>query len=60
MRDITKGYSSWLIEGVRIKLGYSADDSSHDKEVVEYLRSGEKLSKSKHMSNNFKKRKREK
>lgn len=55
MSDITKGYSLWLIESVRIKLGYSADDNTHDKEVIKYLHSGEKLSKSKHMSNNSEK-----
>ena len=29
--------------------------TTHDKEVIEYLHSGEKLSKSKHMSNNSEK-----
>lgn len=51
MKEITKGYALWLIESVRVKLGYDINDSSHDKEVIKYLQSGEKLSKSKHMIN---------
>lgn len=44
-----EGYADFLVEITREKLGYDANDSSHDNEVLEKLQSGEKLSKSKHI-----------
>lgn len=44
-----EGYSSFMVEMVREKLGYEADDESHDAEVLAYLTGGEKISKSKHV-----------
>ena len=46
------GYAPYIVEFAREKLGYDADDESHDDEVLEYLQSGEKISKSKHMESN--------
>jgi hypothetical protein len=43
------GYADFLVEMTREKLGYDADDSSHDDEVLAKLTAGEKLSKSKHL-----------
>lgn len=43
------GYSDFLVEDVRVKLGYDAKDSSHDDEVLAKLTAGEKISKSKHL-----------
>ena len=47
---MVEGYAPWLVEAIRVRLGYDPDDDTHDQEVLEYLQSGEKLSKSKHMS----------
>lgn len=44
-----EGYADFLVEITREKLGYDADDNSHDDEVLTKLQAGEKLSKSKHM-----------
>lgn len=44
-----EGYADFIVEITREKLGYNADDSSHDDEVLLKLQSGEKLSKSKHV-----------
>ncbi len=49
MNEDLKKYAPWYIETIREKLGYNVDDDSHDDEVLNYLQSGEKLSKSKHM-----------
>lgn len=46
-----QGYADWLMETLREKKGLSPDDTSKDDEIVKDLQSGEKLSKSKHMSN---------
>lgn len=43
-----EGYADFIVEGVRERLGYHADDNSHDEEVLKQLTSGEKISKSKH------------
>lgn len=43
------GYADFLVEDVRVKLGYDAKDNSHDDEVLTKLTAGEKLSKSKHL-----------
>lgn len=40
------GYANFIIETIREKLGYDADDNSHDDEVLKYLHSGTKMSKS--------------
>ncbi|GLO66210.1 hypothetical protein [Oceanobacillus kimchii] len=44
------GYADYLVESIREQLGYEFNDSSHDDEVLKKLQSGEKLSKSKHLS----------
>lgn len=46
-----EGYADYLVEMTREKLGYNLDDNTHDDEVLAKLKSGEKLSKSKHMTN---------
>lgn len=46
-----EGYADWLVEAAREQLGYDADDSTHDDEVIKKLQAGEKLSKSKHIKN---------
>ena len=43
------GYADFLVEDIRVNLGYDAKDSSHDDEVLAKLTAGEKLSKSKHL-----------
>jgi hypothetical protein len=43
------GYADFLVEMTREKLGYDAEDNSHDDEVLAKLQAGEKLSKSKHL-----------
>jgi hypothetical protein len=42
-----EGYAKWLIESTRIQLGYLPDDDTHDDEVEQRLKSGNKISKSK-------------
>jgi hypothetical protein len=44
-------YAEWLMETMREKRGLKFDDKSQDEEIIKYLQSGEKLSKSKHMEN---------
>jgi hypothetical protein len=44
-----EGYADWLVELTREQLGYDANDNTHDDEVLKKLKSGEKLSKSKHL-----------
>ncbi|UUV46544.1 hypothetical protein [Bacillus phage vB_BanS-Thrax3] len=44
------GYADFLVEDIRVQLGYDAKDSSHDDEVLAKLTAGEKLSKSKHLT----------
>ncbi|UUV46028.1 hypothetical protein [Bacillus phage vB_BanS-Thrax1] len=44
------GYADFLVEDVRVQLGYDAKDNSHDDEVLAKLTAGEKLSKSKHLA----------
>lgn len=43
------GYADFIVETIREKLGYDAQDDSHDDEVLKKLQSGEKLSKSKYL-----------
>lgn len=43
------GYADFLVEDVRVKLGYDAKDNTHDDEVLARLTVGEKISKSKHL-----------
>ncbi|AKQ08422.1 hypothetical protein PQE66_gp107 [Bacillus phage PBC2] len=43
------GYADFLVEDIRVNLGYDAKDSSHDDEVLAKLTAGEKISKSKHL-----------
>ena len=43
------GYADFLVEDVRVQLGYDAKDNSHDDEVLAKLTAGEKISKSKHL-----------
>lgn len=43
------GYADFLVEDIRVKLGYDAKDNSHDDEVLAKLTAGEKISKSKHL-----------
>jgi len=43
------GYADFLVEDVRVNLGYDAKDNSHDDEVLAKLTAGEKISKSKHL-----------
>lgn len=45
-----EGYADFIVESLRVKLGYSENDSSHDSEVFEKLTAGEKISKSKHLN----------
>ncbi|UGO46172.1 hypothetical protein PQE74_gp089 [Bacillus phage vB_BanS_Chewbecca] len=43
------GYADFLVEDVRVQLGYDAKDNTHDDEVLAKLTAGEKISKSKHL-----------
>ncbi|GEM_PF-6306322 len=42
-------YAEWLMETKREQRGLKPDDKSQDEEIIKELKSGEKLSKSKHM-----------
>ena len=39
-------YALYIIAAMRAKLGYDMCDESHDEEVIAYLKSGQKISKS--------------
>lgn len=41
-----KQYADFIMQTIRKKLGYDEEDKSHDDEVIAYLQSGEKMSKS--------------
>lgn len=43
---MSKEYADYIIEAARVKLGYDENDDSHDDEVIKFLKSGEKMSKS--------------
>jgi len=43
-------YAEYLMEAMRERRGLELDDKSQDDEIIKELKSGEKLSKSKHMS----------
>jgi hypothetical protein len=49
MSDKLAGYANYIVETVREKFGLAPDDDSMDDKVLEYLQSGEKISKSKHL-----------
>lgn len=42
-------YEEWLMEAKRELHSLHPEDKSHDEEIIKELKSGEKLSKSKHM-----------
>ena len=46
MKTNISAYAPYIIESIREKLGYDMYDDSHDDEVIEYLSSGKKMSKS--------------
>lgn len=42
----SRQYADFIMQTIRKKLGYDEEDQSHDDEVIAYLQSGEKMSKS--------------
>lgn len=43
-------YASWLMEAKREQKGLKYDDTSQDEDIIKEMQSGEKISKSKHLT----------
>jgi len=46
-------YASYIMEMKREQRGLNYDDTSQDEEIIKDLQRGEKLSKSKHLKENY-------